>query len=450
MDHSTKSIAEFSTRLAYADLPANVVHDCKRRIIDTVGCAIAAFDEEPSRIARAVAMRTEVPGGAAVIGTSHRTLPELAAFANSVASRYLEGNDTYPGGGGHPNDNLLPVLAVAEASRASAPSAITAIVLAYEVHRYLFRAFPMRKHALDYVLYNAVASAAGAAKVLGLTLPQTANAIALAAVPNLGTDISRRGHLTMWKGCAAANAARNGVFAAIMAAEGMAGPPTPFEDGLTAVIGAEEICPFPVDPTGFSLLKADYKFFLSEFHAQGPAFLALELLQQIKLDDIEKVEVWTYHFAWFEIGSGAEKWQPTTRETADHSIPYVVAAVLIDGAYTDAIFAPERFQDQRTLDLMKKITIIEDTDFNKRYSASLPCRITITLKSGGQKTAELSNPIGHHDRPMSDAQVVEKFRGLAGRKLVPARLEKVLDRIWKIDDDANWSSLFDELRIDAR
>jgi len=450
MDHSTKSIAEFSTRLAYADLPANVVHDCKRRIIDTVGCAIAAFDEEPSRIARAVAMRTEVPGGAAVIGTSHRTLPELAAFANSVASRYLEGNDTYPGGGGHPNDNLLPVLAVAEASRASAPSAITAIVLAYEVHRYLFRAFPMRKHALDYVLYNAVASAAGAAKVLGLTLPQTANAIALAAVPNLGTDISRRGHLTMWKGCAAANAARNGVFAAIMAAEGMAGPPTPFEDGLTAVIGAEEICPFPVDPTGFSLLKADYKFFLSEFHAQGPAFLALELLPQIKLDDVEKIEVSTYHFAWFEIGSGAEKWQPTTRETADHSIPYVVAAVLIDGAYTDAIFAPERFQDQRTLDLMKKITIIEDTDFNKRYPASLPCRITITLKSGGQKTAELSNPIGHHDRPMSDAQVVEKFRGLAGRKLVPARLEKVLDRIWKIDDDANWSSLFDELRIDAR
>src|SRR5437763_11127136 len=120
MDHSTKSIAEFSNRLTFEDLPAAVVHDCKRRIIDTVGCAVAAFDAEPSRIARAVAMRSEVAGGAAVIGTSHRALPELAAFANSVASRYLEGNDTYPGGGGHPNDNLLPVLAVAEASRASA------------------------------------------------------------------------------------------------------------------------------------------------------------------------------------------------------------------------------------------------------------------------------------------------------------------------------------------
>jgi 2-methylcitrate dehydratase len=450
MDHSTSSIAESAARLDFADLPAEVVHDCKRRIIDTIGCAIAAFDEEPVRIARAVATRTQVPGGAQVIGTAHRTLPELAAFANSVASRFIEGNDTYPGGGGHPSDCLLPILVAAQAHGADARTAITAIVLGYEVHRYLFRAFPMRKHALDYVLYNACSSAAGAAKVLGLSLEQTAHAISLAAVPNLGTDISRRGHLTMWKGCAAANAARNGVFAAIMAKEGMAGPPTPFEDGLTKVIGAEAVCPFPVDATSFSLIKADYKFFLSEFHAQGPAFLALELRPQIKLDDIAKIEVFTYHFAWFEIGSGAEKWQPTTRETADHSMPYVIGAVLIDGAYTDAIFAPERFTDPRTLELMKKIAIAEDAEFNKRYPASLPCRMTITLKSGEQKTAELSNPIGHHDRPMSDAQVIGKFKGLAGRKLKPTQLQKVLDRVWRIDSDDNWTALFDEVRVDAR
>ena len=450
MDQTTRSIAEFATRLDYADLPAGVIHDCKRRIIDTIGCAIAAFDDEPVRIARTVAMRASVAGGACVIGTSHRTLPELAAFANSVASRYLEGNDTYPGGGGHPNDCLLPIFAVAEASGAGARTAITGIVLSYEAHRYLFRAFPMRKHSLDYVLYNAVSSAVGAAKVLGLSTEQTANAISLAAVPNLGLDISRRGHLTMWKGCAAANAARNGVFAAIMAAEGMVGPPTPFEDGLTAVIGAAEAASFPLDPGGFSILKADYKYFLSEFHAQGPAFVALELRPQIKLDDIEKIEIFTYHFAWFEIGSGAEKWNPTTRETADHSMPYVVAAVLIDGAYTDAIFSPARYRDRRTLDLMKKITITEDREFNARYPQSLPCRMTITLKNGERKSAEIANPIGHHDRPMSDDQLVEKFRGLAGRKLAPAQLEATLDRLWRIDNSGDLPSLFDALRIEAR
>jgi 2-methylcitrate dehydratase len=166
MDSITANIAEMSERLGYAELPAAVVHDCKRRIIDTFGCAIAAFDDEPVRMARAVAARASVAAGASLVGTATRTLPELAAFANSVASRYLEGNDTYPGGG-HPSDCLLPILATAEASRAPAQTAIVAIALGYEVHRFLFRAFPMRKHALDYVVYTAVASAVGSAKVLG-------------------------------------------------------------------------------------------------------------------------------------------------------------------------------------------------------------------------------------------------------------------------------------------
>src|ERR1051325_2298178 len=106
MDHSTRSIAEFATRLTYEDLPAEVIHDCKRRIIDTIRCAIAAC--------------ARVKDGATVIGTAHRTLPELAAFANAVASRYIEGNDTYPGGGGHPSDCLLRILPVAQAAGASA------------------------------------------------------------------------------------------------------------------------------------------------------------------------------------------------------------------------------------------------------------------------------------------------------------------------------------------
>jgi 2-methylcitrate dehydratase len=450
MDNNTRRIAELAVRLDYADLPAEVVRDCKRRIIDTIGCAIAAYDDEPVRIARAVAMRASVSAGATVIGTAYRTLPELAAFANGVASRFIEGNDTYPGGGGHPSDCLLPILAVAEASGAGARNAIVGITLGYEVHRYLFRAFPMRKHALDYVLYNAVSSAVGAAKVLGLSLEQIANAISLAAVPNLGLDISRRGHLTMWKGCAAANAARNGVFAATMAQAGMAGPPTPFEDGLTALIGPALVPGFPLEPGRFSLPKADYKYFLSEFHAQGPAFCALELRPQIALDQIERIEIFTYHFAWFEIGSGAEKWAPTTRETADHSMPYVVAAVLIDGAYTDAIFSPERYTDARTLDLMKKITITEDATFNQRYPGSLPCRMTITLKNGNRRTAEIANPIGHHDRPMSDAQLIEKFHGLASRKLPADRLQAILDRLWRFENERDLPSLFEALRVDRR
>ncbi len=449
MDTITRSIVEHVTGLDSAALPAAVVHDCKRRIIDTIGCALGAFDAEPSRIARSFAMRASIADGASIIGTSHRTLPELAAFANSVASRYIEGNDTFPGGGGHPSDCLLPILGVAEASGAPARTAIAAIALAYEVHAYLFRAFPMRRHALDYVVYTAVASAVGAAKVLGLTTEQTANAISLSLVPNLALDISRRGHLTMWKGAAAPNSARNGVAAAYMAAAGMTGPATPFEGGLTEVVGPAEIAAFPLDRSTFAILNADFKFFLSEYHAQSPAFAAIELHPQVETKEIEKVAVFTYRFAWHEIGSGPEKWRPATRETADHSLPYIVACVLIDGGYSDAIYSPERYADPRTLDLMQKIAITQDPELERRYPKSFPCRIEITTKAGRRLVASVPNPTGHHDRPMSDEQVAGKFRGLAERQLAPARVQHMLDRLWQFETEGDLARLLGDLRIEA-
>src|SRR3977135_1712989 len=126
MDSSTGLIATFVHDLRFSDLPAAVVHDCKRRIIDTLGCGLGALETEPSRIARKVALRASAVPGASVLGTSHRTLPELAAFANGVAMRYLDANDTYPGGGGHPSDVVAPVLAAADVAGANGETTIAA------------------------------------------------------------------------------------------------------------------------------------------------------------------------------------------------------------------------------------------------------------------------------------------------------------------------------------
>ena len=131
MDSSIRRIADYACALRYGDLPAAVVHHCKRRVLDTLGCAIGAFEAQPSRIARALALRATVPGGASVWGTGQRTLPELAAFANGVMARYIEGNDAYLGGGGHPSDVIAPVLAAAEAAGADGRTVITAVTLAY-------------------------------------------------------------------------------------------------------------------------------------------------------------------------------------------------------------------------------------------------------------------------------------------------------------------------------
>jgi 2-methylcitrate dehydratase len=208
MDESTRRIADYAVALAYAGLPAEVVHECKRRVVDTVGCALGAFDEPPSRIARALAERASVPHGARVLGTGQRALPELAAFANGVMARYLDGNDVFPGGGGHPSDVISAVLAAADLAGADGPAVITGIVLGYEIYGALFRTACMRDHGLDHVFYTAVGSAVGAAKMLGFDRDRIGQAIALAVTPNIALHATRRGELSMWKGAAGGNAAR--------------------------------------------------------------------------------------------------------------------------------------------------------------------------------------------------------------------------------------------------
>ena len=180
IDHFVKQIADHAKSGRWDRLPAPVVHECKRRIVDTFGCAIAAFDAKPSRIARALAMRLSVSEGARLLGTDHKTLPELATFANGVMARYLDGNDAFPGGGGHPSDVIAPMFALADTFGCSGGATIAAIAIGYDVHYALFHALRVFDKGLDHPFYTAVSTAAAAAKLLSLNESQTVNAISLA------------------------------------------------------------------------------------------------------------------------------------------------------------------------------------------------------------------------------------------------------------------------------
>src|SRR5215469_15259797 len=156
-DATVRRIADYVLGLRFADLPAEAVHACKRRIADTLGCAVAAFDAEPCRIARTLALRADAADGARVLGTARRALPELAAFANAAMARYLDGNDCFPGGGGHPSGVIAPALAAAEVANAGGCDAIAAIVAGYEVHRALHDSLQVMRKGLDHAFYPAVA-----------------------------------------------------------------------------------------------------------------------------------------------------------------------------------------------------------------------------------------------------------------------------------------------------
>ncbi len=448
MASSIDLIADYAHALRYSDLPVAAVHHCKRCMIDTFGVALGAFDAEPSRIARAMAQRVGVASGARIIGTTHRTLPELAAFANGVMARYFDGNDVYPGGGGHPSDTIAAVLAAADTKGADGKTIVTAIALAYEVYYSLWKATNLRDKGMDNVFYTAVGGAVGAAKVLGLDRARIAETVALAAAPNIAVDATRYGRLSMWKGCAGGNAARNGVFAALLASAGMTGPEKALEGshGLENLVGKFELAPFAGDGRPFRITEVTIKYFLSEGHSLSPITAALQLCRQVAAEDIEAVTIHTYKFAWEVIGSGPEKWRPVTREDADHSMPYVVAAVLIDRGFSDEIFSSGRLRDPRILQLIDKIEVKEDAALTRLAPEKLPCRIEIKTKNGERKVAAVDYPRGHHLNPMSDDEVNAKFRGVAQRVLPKERADRALDALWKLDTATSLDALFDAVR----
>jgi 2-methylcitrate dehydratase len=448
-DSTIRGIAEYVSNLSFSDLPDAAVHACKRRIADTLACGIAAFDAEPSVIARAMALRADVPHGARVLGTARRALPELVAFANGVMTRYLDGNDCFPGGGGHPSSVIAPVLAAAQVVDAEGRDVIAAIAAGYEVHRALHESLRVMTKGLDHAFYVAIASAAASARILRLDLSQTANAIALAVTGNLPLGVTRRGHLSMWKGAAEANAARNGLFAALLAQAGMTGPERAFEGklGLHELTGPVDLGRLRREPP--ALIEADMKFLITEYHSQGPLMAALKLRAGLDADAIETIHIRTYEFAYKEIGSGREKWRPSTRETADHSLPYIVAAALVDGSFSDAIFAPDRFTDRRVLALADRITIAEDAEFTRQFPHKFRSHVEITMKDGAARAAGLDYPHGHHEDPMTDAEVCDKFAMLAGRKLRPIQIERALKRIWSFEKCTRIDDLFDALETAA-
>src|SRR5436309_3581132 len=239
--------ARYAERLRFEDLPANVVHETKRRFIDSFATAVGAMDADAFAIAKRCAGRVSSQPGASLLGGGKSSV-EWATFVNGLLIRYLDFNDTYlslePA---HPSDNLAPVLSVGESVGASGPDLIIAAVIAYEIQCRLCDAASLRKHGFDHVTYGAISSAVAACKLLNLDPVRTAHAVGLAGVANTALRQTRSGELSMWKGCAFANAARNGVFAALLAAEGLTGPAPIFEGELgfmKLLTGPFEVAPF--------------------------------------------------------------------------------------------------------------------------------------------------------------------------------------------------------------
>ncbi|MDE2125305.1 MAG: MmgE/PrpD family protein [Armatimonadetes bacterium] len=445
-------LSAFASRLRYEDIPLATRHEARRRLLDSLGCAMGAWDAAPAQIARKLALTVSSTQPAAVIGTTHGSSPEDAAFANGVMFRYLDYNDTYlskePA---HPSDNIAAALAAAEIARASGEDLITAIVLAYEVQCRLCDACSIRVRGWDHVTYGSFSATLAACKLLGLTAEQMTHAQGLAGVPNNAMRQTRVGMLSHWKGCAFANASRNALFAARLAALGMTGPSEVFEGEMGffhQVSGPFEIAEPAGD--GFMIDRTYIKLFPAEYHSQSAIDAALKLRTQIAdVADIESITIESFRAAVEIIGGEPEKWRPTTRETADHSLPWCTAAALMDGAVTQASFDDAHLHNELLLALVQKIDVRVSEDLDARYPEGIPNRLIIRLRGGTVLTHEVTFPKGHAGNKMSDAEVEAKFRTMAEPRLGTDRAAEVIDRCLNLDAESRVPDLMSRMRVEA-
>jgi len=446
-------LARYTTTLRFEHLPPDVVHEAKRRLIDSLATAVGALPAAAYAKVKRCALRMSSQPPASLIGGGQSSI-EWATFVNGLLIRYLDYNDTYlslePA---HPSDNWSAVLAVGEATNATGPELITAAVLAYEVQCRLCDAASLRRHGIDHVTYGAISSTLAAGYLLHLDAERLSHAVGIAGVCNIALRQTRSGELSEWKGCAFANAARNGVFAALVAAEGLTGPAPIFEGdlGFFRLVTRQ---PFTLPPLGgeadnhdgFMIGKTYIKYWPAEYHSQSAIDAALRLRRQLQghIHRIRAIQVDTFEASYNIIGKYPQAWAPQTRETADHSLPYCTAAALYDGDVTQETFDERRFTDPELMRFTQQVRVVHDPALDARYPRGIPNRITLTLDDGTTLVQEVEFPRGHAVNPMTDQEVEAKFRRLVDPLYGPEKAQAILARCWDLE---NLRSVTDLLRL---
>lgn len=457
-DRYSRILAEYARAIDQEKLPAETVHEVKRRVLDSLGVAVAAFAEDAPKLARAYACAFSQPAGATLWGIPVQVPPETAAFANGVMVRYLDFNDTYLSKEPcHPSDVIPGLVALAEWRGRPAGDLIAAIAVAYEVVVGLCDTASLRVHGWDHVNYIAIGAVCGAGNLLGLTTEEIEHAISIATVPHSSMRQTRAGELTMWKGAAAANSVRNAVFAMLLASQGFTGPQQPFtgEMGfIQQLLQGEAFDETALRPLierrpPRRILDTYIKAWPVEYHAQSAVDAALDLRREVgDPGRIDSVRIDTFQASYEIIAKDPEKWEPKTRETADHSLPYIVAVSLLDGSIGKESFTQEKILDPQVRSLMRdRTTLHADPELTKGYPEGIPNRITVRTTDGQVYVREARYPRGHARNSMSDDEVIAKFRRNVQGFWTARQADKVIDFVWGLERKESLAELVRQLWV---
>jgi 2-methylcitrate dehydratase len=407
------------------------------RMIDSAAVSAAAVIRRPVTTARHQALsHPAAPGkpGATVFGVAGSYSAEWAAWANAVAVRELDYHDTFLAAEySHPGDNIAPLVAVAQQLGVRGSDLVGGVATAYDVQIGLSKGICLHEHKIDHVAHLGPSVAAGLGAMLRLDVNTIYQAIGQALHLTTATRQSRKGAISSWKAFAPALAGKVAIEAVDRAMRGE-GSPAPIwegEDGVIAWLlsGPEHIYEVPLPAPGEpkrAILDSYPKEHSAEYQSQAPIDLARRLRERVgDLDQIATIVLHTSHHTHYVIGTGSgdpQKFDPAaSRETLDHSLPYIFAVALQDGSWDHELsYTAERAHRPDTVELWHKICTVEDPEWTRRYHSNEPAekafgaRAEVTLKSGEVIEDELAvadaHPLGA--RPFGREQYIAKFTQL--------------------------------------
>ncbi len=426
MDRIVRKIYDYSRKVMASPLEKQVSEEIKKRIADAIIVAYGAKDAEPVVIERNTLLPSKGRMNSSMFFVKDKASIDVASFINGSMVRYIDYNDTYLSKEAlHPSDNIPPVLAVSEALELSGSDAMKGIAVAYQTVCSLADAVSIRDRGWDHVTYISASSAAGIAAVSGLDETKFENTVSLGINNNISMRQTRAGELSMWKGCTAANAGRNSVFSYLIANGGFSGPSNIFdgEMGFFRQVSGN----FDLDIEKDRILKTMIKNYPVEYHAMSAAEETIAIRPKIN-GEIKKIQVETFEVAHKIIIKDPEKLRPKTKETADHSMPYIIAYCLVHGAPTPDAYSARFLNDRKILSLIDLMEFKVTDRYNKMYPESLPFGITITTDSG-TVSGEMNAPKGHHKNPYSWDDVYAK----GARVMGPDKSKELIDTVRSLE-----------------
>ncbi|MBV8847388.1 MAG: MmgE/PrpD family protein [Bryobacterales bacterium] len=431
MTHAQR-LAAFINQAEYECISEAARRQLKIRVLDALGCAIGALG---SPVTQAIRKQICEFGGAPLCTMfgGGRSAPDRAAFYNSALVRYLDFNDSYLAKNEtcHPSDNLGAALAACEYARGTGKDFLTALAVAYQVQCRLSDVAPVRDKGFDHATQGAYAVAAGVAKALKLNRDQTANALAICGTAFNALRVTRTGALSNWKGLAYPNTAFCATHGAFLAMHGITGPLEVFEGNkgfMDAISGRFEIdwCQEDLERVTRTIVKR----YNAEIHSQSALEGVLELRNRYGFQPpaIERIDIEIFDVAFKIIGGGEEgdKSIVRTKEEADHSLPYLIAAALLDGDVMPEQYSPQRIQRADVQKLLRNVHIKPAQDLSDRFPREMPCRIWVRLQDRAGFFIEKSDYEGFMTRPASWEQAIDKFERLSAPHTSPSLRRQII------------------------